>query len=186
MDFNFTDEQKMLRDTVASYLADRYAFEQRKAAGEQEPGWRPEVWKGFAEELGILGASFPEELGGLGGGPGPKPRTNPNGPKMYRTARPDDQTRRFNDPLHVFARYRRAQAKTPGAEREIKLHELDRRALETLGFSGNAKAVEIKQAYKALVKIHHPDINGGDKSSEERLRAIIAAYTHLKTKGFVS
>jgi DnaJ-class molecular chaperone len=35
------------------------------------------------------------------------------------------------------------------------------------------------------VKIHHPDANGGDKSSEERLRSIIAAYTHLKQKGFV-
>ena len=35
------------------------------------------------------------------------------------------------------------------------------------------------------MKIHHPDANGGDKTSEERLRAIIAAYSHLKQKGFV-
>src|SRR6516165_886045 len=69
MDFNFTDEQKILRDTVASYLADHYAFDQRRAVVAQEPGWRPEVWKAFAEELGILGAAFPEALGGLGGGP---------------------------------------------------------------------------------------------------------------------
>jgi alkylation response protein AidB-like acyl-CoA dehydrogenase len=69
MDFSFTDEQKMLRDTLASYLADHYAFDQRRAATAQEPGWRPQVWKAFAEELGILGASFPEALGGLGGGP---------------------------------------------------------------------------------------------------------------------
>ena len=48
---------------------------------------------------------------------------------------------------------------------------------------GSAKWPEIKHAYKALVKIHHPDANGGDKSSEDRLRAIIAAYTHLKRKG---
>ena len=115
----------------------------------------------------------------------PQPRTNPNGPKMYRAPRPDDQSRRFNDPLHIFARYQRAQARNPQQERERKLHELDRRALETLGFQGSAKSLEIKQAYKALVKIHHPDANGGDKSSEERLRAIIAAYTHLKQKGFV-
>ena len=65
------------------------------------------------------------------------------------------------------------------------LHEPDRRALEALGFHGHAKAEEIKTAYKKLVKIHHPDANGGDKSSEERLRSIIAAYTHLKAKGFV-
>jgi len=69
MDFNFTDEQSMLRDTVASYLADHYSFDQRRAALSKEPGWSPKIWKAFAEELGILGAPFSEELGGLGGGP---------------------------------------------------------------------------------------------------------------------
>jgi hypothetical protein len=122
---------------------------------------------------------------GLGAKPQPQPQTNPTGPKMYRAPRPDDQKRRFNDPLHIFARYQRAQARNPSAPRARKLAELDRRALETLGFTGEAQSIEIKKAYKALVKIHHPDANGGDKSSEDRLRAIIAAYTHLKTKGFV-
>lgn len=69
MDFNFTEEQSMLRDTVASYLADHYSFDQRRAMLSQEPGWSPTIWKAFAEELGILGAPFSEELGGLGGGP---------------------------------------------------------------------------------------------------------------------
>jgi len=69
MDFSFTEEQSMLRDTVASYLADHYSFEQRHAALAKEPGWNPAIWKAFAEELGILGAPFSEELGGLGGGP---------------------------------------------------------------------------------------------------------------------
>jgi hypothetical protein len=69
MDFNFTDEQSMLRDTVASYLADHYSFDQRRAMLAKEPGWSPAIWKAFAEELGILGAPFSEELGGLGGGP---------------------------------------------------------------------------------------------------------------------
>ncbi|MBV8593614.1 MAG: acyl-CoA dehydrogenase family protein [Caulobacteraceae bacterium] len=68
MDFSFTDEQTMLRDTVASYLADHYDFDKRRAAIASDAGWRSEVWKAFAEELGILGASFSEEQGGLGGG----------------------------------------------------------------------------------------------------------------------
>jgi len=68
MDFSFTEEQTLLRDTVASYLADHYDFEKRRAAVKSASGWRPDVWKAFAEELGILGASFAEELGGLGGG----------------------------------------------------------------------------------------------------------------------
>jgi alkylation response protein AidB-like acyl-CoA dehydrogenase len=69
VDFSFTEEQSMLRDTVASYLQDKYDFETRRKVVKSESGWRPEVWKAFAEELGILGAPFSEEHGGLGGGP---------------------------------------------------------------------------------------------------------------------
>jgi hypothetical protein len=68
MDLSFTDEQTMLRDSVAAYLGDHYDFEKRKAAIRSPAGWRPEVWKAFAQDLGILGASFPEDVGGLGGG----------------------------------------------------------------------------------------------------------------------
>jgi alkylation response protein AidB-like acyl-CoA dehydrogenase len=69
MDFSFTEEQSILRDAVAGYLADHYSFEARRKATASEAGWRPEVWKAFAEELGILGAALPEDAGGLGGGP---------------------------------------------------------------------------------------------------------------------
>jgi alkylation response protein AidB-like acyl-CoA dehydrogenase len=68
MDFSFSEEQSMLRDTVASFLADRYDFDTRRAVARSEAGWRPEQWKAFAGDLGILGAPFPEALGGLGGG----------------------------------------------------------------------------------------------------------------------
>jgi hypothetical protein len=107
-----------------------------------------------------------------------------NGPRMPKRD-PSATGKRFSDPLHIWARYARANKRGPQAEREIKLHEPDRRAFETLGFKAGAKSDEIKRAYKALVKIHHPDANGGDKTSEDRLRAIIAAYSHLKQKGFV-
>ena len=46
------------------------------------------------------------------------------------------------------------------------------------------KADDIKAAYKALVKKHHPDANGGDRGSEERFRAVIQAYQLLKQAGF--
>ena len=68
MDFNFTDEQTMVRDSVARYLADTYDFETRMKVVNGDAGWNPAVWKAFAEELGILGASFSEAHGGLGGG----------------------------------------------------------------------------------------------------------------------
>lgn len=131
---------------------------------------------------------------GLGAKPEPdaKSKAKPNATRpsaaeraRYPRSRKADANRRVNDPLHVFAKYARSQQRGPQLERVIKIHESDRRALETLGFQASAKSDEIKKAYKSLVKIHHPDANGGDKSSEDRLRTIIAAYTHLKTKGFV-
>jgi len=68
MDLSFTEEQSMLRDTVASFLSDKYDFDKRRAIVGSEAGWRPDYWKAFAEDLGILGAPFSEEMGGLGGG----------------------------------------------------------------------------------------------------------------------
>jgi alkylation response protein AidB-like acyl-CoA dehydrogenase len=68
MDFSFSDEQSMLRDTLARFLADRYDFDTRRRIVASEAGWRPDYWKAFAEELGILGAAFSEDHGGLGGG----------------------------------------------------------------------------------------------------------------------
>ncbi len=68
MDFNTTDEQTMLRDTVARYLADTYSFDNRMKTVNSGKHWNPAVWKAFAEELGILGAPFAEAHGGLGGG----------------------------------------------------------------------------------------------------------------------
>jgi curved DNA-binding protein CbpA len=41
---------------------------------------------------------------------------------------------------------------------------------------------QIKARYKELVKLHHPDANGGDKAAEERLKSINQAYTFLKAQ----
>ncbi|HWF76547.1 MAG TPA: acyl-CoA dehydrogenase [Caulobacteraceae bacterium] len=69
MDFTFTEEQTLLRSSLAAYLADQYDFETRRRVVGAEPGWRPEVWKAFAQDLGILGALAPAEVGGSEGGP---------------------------------------------------------------------------------------------------------------------
>ena len=68
MDFNYTDEQTMLRESVSRYLAANYGFETRMHVVNGEQGWSPAAWKAFAEELGIFGASFSEAQGGFGGG----------------------------------------------------------------------------------------------------------------------
>ncbi len=69
MDFSFTEEQSLLRDSLSAYLADAYDFDKRRAMVAGSEGRDPKVWKALAQDLGILGASFPEDMGGLGGGP---------------------------------------------------------------------------------------------------------------------
>ena len=49
----------------------------------------------------------------------------------------------------------------------------------------NATEAGIKARYKELVKRHHPDANGGDRSSEEKLREIIQAYNYLRSNKLV-
>ncbi len=69
MDFNTTETQGMLRDTLRRYLSDTYDFDKRQAMLRREGGRDPGVWKALATELGILGAALPEAHGGFGGGP---------------------------------------------------------------------------------------------------------------------
>jgi alkylation response protein AidB-like acyl-CoA dehydrogenase len=69
MDFNLSKEQELLRDGLGKFLATRYDLEKSRAAAKTGPGWQPDIWRGFAEELGILGAALSEDVGGIGGGP---------------------------------------------------------------------------------------------------------------------
>jgi DnaJ domain len=71
----------------------------------------------------------------------------------------------------------------PAAEGR-KILNAQRRALDALGLEADAKRADIKAKFKVLVKRHHPDANGGDRTSEDRLREIIAAYNYLKSAGF--
>ncbi|MBI1330301.1 MAG: pimeloyl-CoA dehydrogenase small subunit [Alphaproteobacteria bacterium] len=67
MDFSYTEEQTLLRNSVSKFLADNYDFESFKKISRSETGWKKENWTQFAE-LGLLAAPLPEEFGGLGGG----------------------------------------------------------------------------------------------------------------------
>ena len=64
------------------------------------------------------------------------------------------------------------------------IHNAERKALDVLGLEGRATTEDIKVRFKLLVKQHHPDVNGGDRSTEDRLRDIIQAYKYLKSVGF--
>jgi pimeloyl-CoA dehydrogenase small subunit len=68
MDFAFTDEQRLLKDSVERLLADRYGFEARQRFMMEPSGWSREMWRSYAE-LGLLGLPFDEQHGGVDGGP---------------------------------------------------------------------------------------------------------------------
>ena len=68
MDFQPSDDQRLLTESVSRLLADTYSFAQRKTYLAQPDGWSREMWGKFAE-LGLLGLPFGEEYGGFGGGP---------------------------------------------------------------------------------------------------------------------
>lgn len=57
----------------------------------------------------------------------------------------------------------------------------DAQALALLGLSDTAGANDVRRAYKRLVRRYHPDSNGGDRSMEGKLQAVVNAYTHLKS-----
>ena len=67
MDFTFTDDQRQLRDALCGYLARHNGFPDRTAKARSAPGWSESLWRGLAEDLGILGVLVPESLGGIGG-----------------------------------------------------------------------------------------------------------------------
>jgi alkylation response protein AidB-like acyl-CoA dehydrogenase len=68
MDFTYTETQDMVRETLARFLADTYTFDSRQKMIASDAGRDPAIWQALAQELGMLGAPFSEEHGGLGGG----------------------------------------------------------------------------------------------------------------------
>ena len=68
MDFEFSDEQRQLREAVLAFLAKEYPFDRYKAIKRSASGWDLSVWRGLAE-LGVLAINVPAALGGLDYGP---------------------------------------------------------------------------------------------------------------------
>ena len=76
-----------------------------------------------------------------------------------------------------------ARAKAEPAEPARAIRNAERKALHELGLDVGADKAEIKAKFKMLVKRHHPDVNGGDRATEDKLREIIQAYNYLKSVG---
>lgn len=67
MDFNLSEEQRLLKESVDGLLTDVYDFEQRKKYLKQKGGWSRVIWSRLAEQ-GLLGLPFVQADGGFGGG----------------------------------------------------------------------------------------------------------------------
>jgi len=88
------------------------------------------------------------------------------------------------DPHAFFARRaKEARKQAPETRRQPK--PLEKKSLQTLNLNAEATREEIKARFKELVKIYHPDANGGDARSGDKLREIIQAYNFLKQAGLV-
>lgn len=102
-----------------------------------------------------------------------------------RSADPDNVGAKPAVGAQAFFAYR--AKRMAGASDDVRryVRPLERKSLETLNLPETAGKVEIKARFKELVKLHHPDANGGDKGSEDTLREIIQAYNILKAAGHV-
>jgi hypothetical protein len=80
---------------------------------------------------------------------------------------------------------RKGARRTGDAAQAPRYNALALKALHVLDLDANATENSIKARYKDLVKRHHPDANGGDRSSEEKLREIIKAYNFLRSQKLV-
>jgi curved DNA-binding protein CbpA len=90
------------------------------------------------------------------------------------------------DPFAMFNEMNGRNKWRPGPDTATKpetrkIFNAERKALQVMGLGADATLETVKAKYKLLVKQHHPDANGGDRSTEDRLIEIIKAYNYLKT-----
>ncbi len=134
---------------------DAVARFQKDALTGHLPTWRMGTIGGNKRAKGRVGRFFDASLG---------------------AADPFDLLREFGAPPGGAA-----QSRAEAERRTVR--NAERKALYALGLEDSASGPEIKARFKELVKRHHPDVNGGDRTSEDKLREIIEAYNYLKKTG---
>lgn len=72
--------------------------------------------------------------------------------------------------------------KNPGKAKSgtRRLPPTERRAVEILDVTDISTKADIRKAYKALIKVLHPDMNGGDRSQEEQLQEVVWAWDQIR------
>ena len=104
----------------------------------------------------------------------------PTWPLGRRSARlRDGQATPYEDAFGVFPQ----PVERPKQRPIRRMTDVQVRALDILNLDAGATLQQIKARYKELVKRFHPDANGGDRGSEERLKQVIKAYGVLRASG---
>jgi hypothetical protein len=88
----------------------------------------------------------------------------------------------FRDPFNMFGQNAGRPTAEPAGRR---LGKIERNALADLDLDEDAEGPQIRARYTELVKRCHPDANGGDRSSEDKLQRVIRAYQALRKAGMV-
>jgi hypothetical protein len=111
-----------------------------------------------------------------------------NSAARNRASRPQDRRNSFGyrfgtqDPFGLFGPAPRQGPERP-PEPVRPLRKVERKCLRQLNLEDSATKAEIRARFKDLVMRHHPDRNGGDRRSEDKLREVIQAYNYLRQAG---
>ncbi len=87
---------------------------------------------------------------------------------------------RIHDPLGLSDDAGLGERPAPRMDGSEQLTPAERSAIEILELSWPLTQADVKSRYKELVKLHHPDANGGARDAEEKLKEINAAYSTLR------
>ena len=86
----------------------------------------------------------------------------------------------IEDPHQVLGKNATQNPGRGGSAAARRLPPTEKRAIEILEAAPDAAKADVRKAYKALIKVLHPDMNGGDRSQEEQLQEVVWAWDQIK------
>ena len=101
-----------------------------------------------------------------------KPMTDPEARAWARLG--------IEDPHQVLGKNATQNPGRGGVAAARKLPPTENRAIDILETTADASKADVRKAYKALIKVLHPDMNGGDRSQEEQLQEVVWAWDQIK------
>ena len=101
-----------------------------------------------------------------------KPMTDPEARAWARLG--------IEDPHQVLGKNATQNPGRGGSAAARKLPPTEKRAIEILEAKPDATKADVRKSYKALIKVLHPDMNGGDRSQEDQLQEVVGAWDQIK------